>query len=425
MLCWWWHCLRYLCCFQFIGQCWLTIASPLRREYDSIRLVHTRDFADFSNKYLHAASSAETRNDIDRELVLRENLFLGVASLDCRALLGSPAFEAAGRYAQSLHAVTLIGEQHHYFSYNNHNNFDNRNNHINSDYDDHQRFPVVLRDCAEVFFFRAGDRIDRPRGRTTRLGDDAELTQWAKVQTRLSPLTMTNGFRDVSLQVFWHEEALPLPVPQGRLLLPGESLSITAFLGHVFSANAIKNDDAADNNIINNKKHFDGEAYHDIVDYFAANTEHYVFSPANRLARCDVQESETQRFVQQAVSCDDLRLRFVQFSHSEWHIKRMALNYAQPKLVAGYSERGFEHRSLPDSTFRFLRKWYFAAQQLQNNLQEIESVAGPCMNQHVSPTVVTHLDELAKIRLQRDLQPLLEQWYGKGPLQLTSIYGIR
>lgn len=36
---------------------------------------------------------------------------------------------------------------------------------------------------------------------------------------------------------------------------------------------------------------------------------------------------------QQAVHCDDMSARMLEFSHTAWHQKRLALNYVQPQMV--------------------------------------------------------------------------------------------
>jgi len=43
----------------------------------------------------------------------------------------------------------------------------------------------------------------------------------------------------------------------------------------------------------------------------------------------------------------------------------------------------------------------------------------------VAPSEITHITPAEKSRLARELQPILEEWYGKGDLQMTSIYGVR
>jgi prolyl 4-hydroxylase len=90
------------------------------------------------------------------------------------------------------------------------------------------------------------------------------------------------------------------------------------------------------------------------------------------------------------------------------------------------TEAGFDLRRLPTHTFEWLRDWYYA--EMARSGQSEEGLAGPCMNQHAAPTLMVHLPqtgEFSKDRLSRELQEELEGWYGKGPLRLTSIYGIR
>jgi hypothetical protein len=57
--------------------------------------------------------------------------------------------------------------------------------------------------------------------------------------------------------------------------------------------------------------------------------------------------------------------------------------------------------------------------------ESIESGVGPCMNQHISPSLITHLSTNNKNRLSKELQSTMEDWYGDGELELSSIYGIR
>ena len=54
----------------------------------------------------------------------------------------------------------------------------------------------------------------------------------------------------------------------------------------------------------------------------------------------------------------------------------------------------------------------------------VEGPVGPCMNQHVAESIMTHLTPDKKTKLSQELHPILEGWYG-GRLELTSIYGIR
>ena len=65
--------------------------------------------------------------------------------------------------------------------------------------------------------------------------------------------------------------------------------------------------------------------------------------------------------------------------------------------------------------------WY-DKERLQEEITE--SSSGPCMNQHVAPSGVTHLPADLKTRLSDELRDILQAWHG-APLDLTSIYGVR
>ena len=48
------------------------------------------------------------------------------------------------------------------------------------------------------------------------------------------------------------------------------------------------------------------------------------------------------------------------------------------------------------------------------------------MNQRVAPSLVTHITPNKKDVLDRELRPILQEWYnGPEDIMLTSIYGIR
>jgi hypothetical protein len=346
------------------------------RDYNFVRLVHLSNYDEFRAKYLNADNT------------LKENIFLGVANPDCWALMSSPAFEGAPRYAHNLHAVTLPSET----------------------------FPFTMNDCAELFFYRSGDPMDGPRDRTTDFRD-YELTRWSAEHMRVDSLTFKNRF-PYPIKVYWHEEAME-PIDQGTIQ-PGRQMTISAFLGHIFTANALT--DEVPDHEPHAVSQYNGPAFSRIVDYMSVDSGTYEFSAQNRLETCEIQdESQLQTFVEQRVACEDMLLRFLEYSHSAWHVKRLGLNYVQPKLVSSYSEIGFEHRKVPQETYNWLKSWY---DREQARIESSESSAGPCMNQHVAPSLITHLTPNEKNRLERELRPILEAWYGE-KLFLTSIYGIR
>jgi prolyl 4-hydroxylase len=148
----------------------------------------------------------------------------------------------------------------------------------------------------------------------------------------------------------------------------------------------------------------------------------YEFHPLNRLETCEVVDGIVTNFAKgSTLSCDNLKDRMNVFSHSVWHVKRIGLNYVQPQLVPPVTQDGFLHFKMPESTFAWLKSWYDAEKIAQ---EVLETSSGPCMNQRVSPSSITHLPQRYKDRLSNDLRSTLEGWYG-GELELTSIYGVR
>jgi len=234
---------------------------------------------------------------------------------------------------------------------------------------------------------------------------------------RVNGVKFTNRF-SFPITIYWHEESTD-PVDSGRLE-PGQSLETSTFLGHVFSANA---DEAVEGIYEDPEEEEASGAFRHIVDFVAVNGLNYDFSPLNRLETCEVVPG-TQTFYaanNQAMSCENMKVRLIEFTHQVWHEKRLGLNFVQPQLVRPVTPNGFEHRRLPEGTYKWLKAWY-DREQMMSEINE--GGVGPCMNQHVAPTSVTHLTPSNKDRLSREMQNILEEWYG-GELRLTSIYGIR
>lgn len=49
-----------------------------------------------------------------------------------------------------------------------------------------------------------------------------------------------------------------------------------------------------------------------------------------------------------------------------------------------------------------------------------------CSNVQVdAPSVMHMITPPLKTRMAEELKPILEEWYGHGPLKMTSIYGVR
>ena len=166
------------------------------------------------------------------------------------------------------------------------------------------------------------------------------------------------------------------------------------------------------------------DGYKNLIDFMVVDGSNYTFSPLNRLETCEISPSEvTVDFVapDSTLECNHMYLRLMDFTHSVYYAKRLGLNYVQPQFVERVTPTGFEHRQLPPATYKWLKAWY-DREQLKHEI--VESSSGPCMNQHVAPSGVTHLTSDHKTRLSNELRDILESWHG-GPLSLTSIYGIR
>ena len=229
------------------------------------------------------------------------------------------------------------------------------------------------------------------------------LTRWGATQMHAT-VNFTNHFA-YPIETFWIDESSQ-SASQG-IMEPGETVAMTTFLGHIFYA----------------VEWVEGEENEEKVDFVVVDGQSYNFSPANRIETCEIVPGSKQTGFVDAkdYTCDNMETRFVEFSHNVWHVKRLGLNYVQPQLVPPVTKEGFMHIKLPKGTFEWLRAWYDEMRKLD---EQNESSSGPCMNQHVSPSAITHLPEAEKERLSNDLKSTLEGWFG-GELELTSIYGIR
>eukprot|EP01033_Poteriospumella_lacustris_P011863 gene11863-8458_t len=314
-----------------------------------------------------------------------KHLFVGVATTDeCFDQLFQPALLGVQRHtAQNLAQVLLLRATEAPFS----------------------TLSVDGAGCVEVRFVSKGQLLGSPKGVTSDLAH-AALNDWIKDMTRVD-LAVANGF-DRAVEFFWHDES-QTPVFQGTLE-PGASATLSSFVGHV-----------------------------GILDYFVVDEDRYTFRAENRLHSCDLPDDYDPLAVRRVSCADgDLYFRFLEFSQHVFHEKRVGLNFVQPHLVRAVTNEGFVHTQLPQGTFEWLRGWYVAEQERERE-RDIESTAGPCMNQHVAPSVMFHLPPHLKERLRRELQPVLEHWFASfenysapatptrssSALQLTSIYGIR
>lgn len=120
---------------------------------------------------------------------------------------------------------------------------------------------------------------------------------------------------------------------------------MSTFLGHIFSANALQN-----NEFYPNVEDVDRDlkpAFWNILDFFVVDGSRYVLRPENRLETCEFkskQDVNSMWMEAGALSCENIYSRLVDFSHNVWYDKRLGLNFVQPQVIRAYSEVGFEHR---------------------------------------------------------------------------------
>ena len=271
-------------------------------------------------------------------------------------------------------------------------------------------FPGETTECAQVFYYNIYSPFREPADVCSSF-EHIELNSFMARSLRISDVRFTNNFQ-YAINVFWHEENTE-PMSNGRLD-PGQSMTVSTFVGHIFAANAEQEDGSF-------------APYTNIIDFVVMDGSNYKFNEHNRLETCEVAPGSKGMFSkvsanpEDVISCDDMHTRLVEFTHQVWHDKRMGLNFVQPQLVRPVTDLGFEIRKLPEETYTWLKTWYDEQQRLA---EELEGGAGPCMNQQVAPSAITHLTPEYKDRLSEDLQAMLEEWFG-GELSLTSIYGVR
>lgn len=351
------------------------LSNVIVRSYNEVRYVDASSMDEVKRDYFNLEGG-------DRAAT---NIFLGVyKSPDCFDVVSQPGFRGIQRQAGG-HVVLPVSAPS-------------------------IGFPLDLGStCARVYFYRFGDHFNAPSDFTDEL-KHSDLTSWTQEHMRVS-FTFRNEFPyDVS--IYWHDELAEEPMLQS-ILGPHEEDRISTLLGHVFSVRQLLEEEASPSD--------------PIVDYFAVHELTYTFRPANRLESCEMDPAHWQAvFVDPAeLNCENMEARFVEFSQTVWHILRIGLNYVQPQMVrpASVSNLGFELRRLPTQTYTWLKRWY---DNERTRIEDVESTSGPCMNQRVAPSLVTHITPNKKDILNKELKPILQEWYnGPEAIKLTSIYGIR
>jgi hypothetical protein len=336
------------------------------RYYNKINFYNFSSFTDFAHSMLEL-------ND-EGQLVTVTNLILGVATPECDYKLETPAFRAAQRYAGGyvLASASLPASE----------------------------FPLPTEDCAVIHFYRIKSPLDSPVTSTTDINHrSVTVLLNNNIKTKF---TFVNNF-SFPIDYYWYGESKE-PMMQNTIKA-GASHVATTYLGHIFSAHEATDDEKPGR----------------LLDFFVVNGENYVFSPINRLERC---ESYDEDFVLVPNYCESMEMRYHQFRLFVWHHKRLGSNYVQPRFVPPVTEEGFKLQRLPADTYRWLKAWYDEQRVIK---MAKEKTSGVCMNQVVAPSEMTHLTSEYKDKLSSELKPILQEWFGndKPDLILTSIYGIR
>ena len=214
--------------------------------------------------------------------------------------------------------------------------------------------------------------------------DNPRITRWLHYIFRITT-NFTNGF-DYPIELFYHTEG----ESESSLMVlePKDTAPMSTTIGHVFYAAKFNNDDTSPKQI---------------VDFLAiADNSSYTFHPSNHLEKCEVMNyHEEISFTDGKVDCNDMELRYVEFSHAEFYERRLGLNFFQPQITAPVTKEGFLKRQLPSDTFAWLKEWYTQAQLHSENT---EYRSGAIMNQATSPSAMTHLPPAEKSRLADELK---------------------
>jgi len=376
---------KLLCIATFLS----AVNAVIVRDYNFVNYVELDSFEHFKNTYMNLEKDT-----------MNQNLMLGVATPECWSKLESPAFRGIQRHSGGgpMAVVALPAAEYPY----------------PASLVDGNKQPI---ECANVIFYRRGDRISAPTATTSEM-EHRYLNVWLAERMRVKGLVLTNGF-PYPVNLYWQEESHD-PVFQG-VMAPGSSQQLSSFIGHIFSVSSVDPLPLHEADPANEEL---ADGFRNLVDFMVVDGDSYTFSPVNRLETCEIEPGATRsEFVDpdQPLDCENMYHRLLAFAHSVYYAKRLGLNYVQPQFVEQVTPTGFEHRTLPPATYAWLKGWYDRERLLQ---EEIESSSGPCMNQHVAPSGVTHLTAEHKDRLSNELRDILEGWHG-APLQLTSIYGIR
>lgn len=233
--------------------------------------------------------------------------------------------------------------------------------------------------CSALYFYKVGSSLNTPDHETTEL-DNQSIARFISIAAKVS-MDFENQF-DFPIGVYWEDEAMAASLQME--VEPGDRVHMITTLGHVFYATPLSEPEK-------------------IIDFMAVSGHpDYIFRPSNHLERCEVLHYHDEiSFTEGRADCKNMELRYIEFSHANFHEKRLGLNYFQPQVAEPVTKEGFKHIKLPSETYKWLKEWYDHEKVAKN---EIEGSSGSCMNQAVAPSTVTHITPDEKKRLAAELQ---------------------
>jgi len=249
--------------------------------------------------------------------------------------------------------------------------------------------------CSAMLHFSKDNRIDDYQ--ITFDDDEKSLTEWINNQSRVV-MQLKNNF-PFDVKYFWKNEGAAGEVDSGTIQ-EGGSVNINSYLGHLFAVRGVGDQDGR------------------LLTWFVADRNGQLLLDHTE-GRLECYEDPATSFTQQA--CRNPEDALFEFAMALWYNKRVEANAYQPSLVPRMTAAGFEKHRLPEEMFRELTRFWENGQHRKN----VEGMVGPCLNQHVAPSYVLHLNPHMKRRLDNTLKPMLSEWSNRTDLEQTSIYGIR
>jgi len=230
--------------------------------------------------------------------------------------------------------------------------------------------------------------------------DEKSLVQFVDELTKYE-LTVINKFPG-GVELAWYEPDNQ-ELPNGHLD-SDEEINIGSLLGHLFT---VRDDQT-----------------NELLMWFVIDGSEQVLlqeRPSQNVCVADVSEADTNANTAQVCHSSKKEEAFFEYATYLDYDRRQELNAYQPHMVPRMTPTGYEKHRTPSATHTWLSEFY----EKTRARKELEGSAGPCLNQHISPTYMMHVSPTQKKRLDKEIKPLLAAWANRDDLEQTSIYGIR